>query len=103
MPTLDNLSAEPTVDKLNKAIDSFTQVKASGSNRIPLDLIKICKTTIFHPLHKVLRQCWEEGAVSQNKRNAKNHHTLQKNKGDRSDCNNYRGVSLLSVVGKILL
>ena len=27
--------------------------------------------------------------------------TLFKYKGDRSDCNNYRGISLLSVVGKV--
>ena len=27
--------------------------------------------------------------------------TLYKNKGERSDCNNYRGISLLSVVGKV--
>ena len=27
--------------------------------------------------------------------------TLFKNKGDRSDCNNYWGISLLSVVGKV--
>ena len=27
--------------------------------------------------------------------------TLFKNKGDRSDCNNYRGISLLSVVDKV--
>ena len=27
--------------------------------------------------------------------------TLYKNKGNRSDCNHYRGIFLLSVVGKI--
>ena len=31
----------------------------------------------------------------------KNIVTLYKNKGDRSDCNNYRGISLLIVVGKV--
>jgi hypothetical protein len=27
--------------------------------------------------------------------------TLYKNKGKRSDCNNHRGISLFSVVGKV--
>ena len=50
-------------------------------------------------LHKLLVKWWQEGSVPQEMRDA---HivTLYKNKGDRSDCNNYRGISLLSVVGK---
>ena len=46
-----------------------------------------------------LLQCWEEGSVPRDMRDA-NIITLYKNKGDRSDCNNYRGISLLSIVGK---
>ena len=42
----------------------------------------------------------DEGAVPQDMRDAKIV-TLYKNKGERSDCNNYRGISLLSIVGKV--
>ena len=42
----------------------------------------------------------EEGSVPQDMRDA-TIVTIYKNKGDRSDCNNYRGISLLSIVGKL--
>ena len=41
-----------------------------------------------------------EGEVPQDMRDAKIV-ALLKNKADRSDCNNYREISLLSVVGKV--
>ena len=44
---------------------------------------------------------WKEGGVPQ-ERDAKIV-TLLKNNGDQSDCNNYRGMSLLRIVGKALL
>ena len=64
------------------------------------DLIKHCKTTLLLPLHEFIRQCWQEGAVPQDTRDSKII-TLYKNKGERNDCNNYRGISLLSIVYKV--
>ena len=100
MPIMEELNAEPITDELSKVIDSSAKGKAPGSNSIPPDLIKYCKTTLLHPLHKVLCQCWREGAVPQDMRDAKII-TLYKNKGERSDCNNYRGISILSIIGKV--
>lgn len=100
LPVMEELDNEPTNDELSKAINSLASRKAPGSDGIPPDLIKHCKTTLLQPLHNVLCACWKEGAVPQDMRDAKIV-TLYKNKGDRSDCNNYRGISLLSVVGKV--
>ena len=100
LPIMEELDAAPTKDELSKAIDSLASGKAPGNDSIPPDLLKSCKTTLLHPLHELLCQCWEEGAVPQDMRDAKIV-TLYKNKGERSDCNNYRGISLLSIVGKV--
>ena len=93
LPTMDELDSEPSVEDLSKAIDSLTSGKAPGNDGIPPELIKHCKTTLLLPLHEVLCQCWQEGAVPQDMRDSKII-TLYTNKGERSDCNNYRGISL---------
>ncbi|CAG4989602.1 unnamed protein product [Colias eurytheme] len=51
-------------------------------------------------LFSLLRKCWEAGEVPQDMRDA-NIVTIYKGKGDRGDCNSYRGISLLSIVGKL--
>ena len=100
LPTMDELDSEPSVEELSKVIDSLASGKAPGNDGIPPELIKHCKTTLLLPLHEVLCQCWQEGAVPQDMRDSKII-TLYKNKGKRNDCNNYRGISLLSIVGKV--
>ena len=100
LPTIDELDSEPLVEELSKAIDSLASGKAPGNDGIPPDLIKHCKTTLLLPLHEVLCQCWQEGVVPQDMRDSKII-TLYKNKGVRNDCNNYRGISLLNIVGKV--
>ena len=55
---------------------------------------------LLSPLYSLLLKCWRECTVPQEMRDS-NIITLYKNKGDRGDCNNYRGIYLLSVVGNI--
>ena len=100
LPTMDELDSEPLVEELSKAIDSLASGKAPGNDGIPPDLIKHCNTTLLFPLHEVLCQCWQEGAIPHDMGDCKII-TLYKNKGERNDCNNYRGISLLSIVGKV--
>lgn len=98
MPELDNI---PTEVELLKAIDALPVGKAPGSDGIPPEVIKAAKTSsLFSRLHELLVLCWKETAFPQDMRDAKII-TLYKNKGERSDCNNYRGISLLSIVGKV--
>ena len=81
-------------------IDSLDCGKAPGSDGIPPEVVKAGKhTTLPDHLFELLLQCWEEGSVLQDMCDA-NIIRLYKNKGERSDCNNYRGISLLGIVGK---
>ena len=100
LPILEELDDEPTVEELGKAIDALTTGKAPGEGGIPPEVIKAGKEALIEDLHELLCLCWREGSVPSDMRGAKIV-TLYKNKGDRSECNSYRGISLLSIVGKV--
>ena len=97
---LSDLDEEPTLKDIDKAIDSLNCGKAPGQDSIPPEVIKNCKEVLIEPLLGLLQSCWRSGEVPQDMRDAKII-TLYKNKGERSNCNNYRGISLLSIVGKV--
>ena len=99
MPLMEELDVIPTQEELSKAIDCLACGKAPGNDGIPPEALKNGKTVLLQPLHELLVLCWEQGYVPQELKDA-NIVTLYKNKGDKSDCNNYRGISLLSIVGK---
>lgn len=100
LPVLEILDEEPTLGELSEALDSLATGKAPGKDGIPAEVLKCCKESLITGLHEILCLCWRDGEVPQDIRDA-NIITLYKNKGDRSDCNNYRGISLLSIVGKL--
>ena len=97
MTELDSL---PSVHELSLAIDALKRNKAPGEDGIPPDILKSGKAALIQPLHQLLCRCWTESHIPQDMRDSKII-TIYKKKGNRSDCNNYRGISLLSVVGKV--
>ena len=99
LPVMEELDSLPTMVELSRAIDCLACGKAPGNDGIPPEVLKCGKEILLQPLHDLLTLCWEQGQIPQELKDA-NIVTLYKNKGDKSDCNNYRGISLLSIVGK---
>ena len=89
LPVMDKLDVPPSVDELRKAINSPACGKAPGNDGVSSEVIKAgMNTALLYHLHELLLQCWEEGTL------------LYKNNGDRGDCNNFPGISILSITGK---
>ena len=56
--------------------------------------------TVLDKLQDLFTNCWEKGTLLQDLRDAVIVY-LYKNKGEKSDCSNCRGITLLSIAGKI--
>lgn len=93
------LDAEPTQEELRNAIAMLPNGKSPGEDGIPGEVLKVNSTTLLPSLHQLLLRCWAQGRMPQDMRDALIT-TLYKNKGDKGCCDNYRGISLLSVAGK---
>ena len=74
--------------------------KAPGPDGIPSEIWKSSETLAEH-LHTLPQHVWEKEDVPQKFKDA-NIVAIWKRKGSKSDCNNYRGISLLAIAGKIL-
>ncbi|XP_038059300.1 craniofacial development protein 2-like [Patiria miniata] len=70
LPTMDNLDQEPTMEEVEKALDALSSGKAPGGDGIPPEVLKCGKGTLIKELHELLCQCWTEGSVPQDMRDA---------------------------------
>ena len=71
LPTMHELDRPPSLEELQKAIDSLACNKAPGKDGIPPEVIKISKNnTLVNHLHVLLCQCWDEGTIPQDMRDA---------------------------------
>lgn len=96
--------AEPLVKEISKkevraAIRSLENWKAPGSDSIPSELIKYGGDDMYNFIYRVCHKVWQEEKMPENWNEAIII-PLHK-KGDKTECNNYRGISLLNSVYKI--
>ena len=101
IPINKALDSIPTKEELHKAISQLSSNKAPGSDNIPAEVYKSGGTTLFLRILQLFKLIWQQESVPQDLKDASIIH-LYKRKGNRQDCNNHRGISLLSIAGKIL-
>ena len=99
-PVITDLDEPPSLDEVQKAINQTSSGRASGKDSIPAEIYKTAGPDALNAFHDILLDIWEKEAMPDDFRDALIV-ALYKNKGNRADCGNYRGISLLSIAGKI--
>ena len=97
-PLLDEL---PTVSETVKAIKLLSSGKAPGSDAIPAEIYKAGGLPVAEKLTELFHIMWRKEAIPQEFKDATIIH-LFKRKWNPQVCDNHRGISLLSIAGKIL-
>ncbi|CAH1249934.1 Hypp8727 [Branchiostoma lanceolatum] len=93
------MSLTPSYAEFQKALKRMKAWKAPGPDNIPLELIAHGGEVVETRLFMIILRMWETKTVPADLKDA-TIITIFK-KGDRSVCGNYRGISLLSIAGKI--
>ncbi|CAH1250247.1 Hypp8829 [Branchiostoma lanceolatum] len=94
------MSLPPSYTEFQKALKRMKAWKAPGPDSIPLELIAHGGELVETRLFMMILRMWETKTVPADLKDA-TIITIFK-KGDRSVCGNYRGISLLSIAGKII-
>lgn len=90
----------PSEGEITTAINQMKNRKSPGSDAITAEIIKGGNTLSVKMLHEVFGKIWEEKTVPQEWRNSEIVPIFKK--GKKTCCDNYRGISLLSIPGKVL-
>ncbi|XP_055549187.1 uncharacterized protein LOC129732371 [Wyeomyia smithii] len=97
----DGQAVDPlSMDEVKKAVKELRNCKAAGKDGIPAELFKVGSEQLYRAIHRIMLRVWSdeelpsdwlEGLIC----------PIYK-KGHRLDCSNYRGITVLKTVYKIL-
>uniref|UniRef100_A0A8D8TNG9 Craniofacial development protein 2 n=1 Tax=Cacopsylla melanoneura TaxID=428564 RepID=A0A8D8TNG9_9HEMI len=103
MPTYYNvqpLVEQPSLEEVSKAIQDLKNNKAPGQDSIFAEVLKAGGDIIAKKLHMLILEIWEKEEIPDEWKEAVVIPIFKK--GNKHDCNNYRGISLLSTPYKVL-
>jgi hypothetical protein len=89
---------EPSTSEVEVAIGKLKRYKSQGVDQIPAELIVAGGETLHSEIHNLIKLIWNKELPHQWKESVVI--PIHK-KGDKADCSNYRGISLLSTSYKI--
>jgi hypothetical protein len=98
--TAEPLVPEPSLVKLKIAIGKFKSFKFRGIDQIPAKLIKAGGEILCSEIHKIIHFIWNKEELPQHWKESIIVPIYIKD--DKSDCNNFRHISLLSTAYKNL-
>ncbi|VDP55385.1 unnamed protein product [Schistosoma margrebowiei] len=89
----------PMTEKIRMAIRQIKRWKAAGPDNVPAEALKSDIEVTTNMLHLLFKKIWEEEQVQMD---WKEGYLIKiPKKGDLSKCENYRGMTLLSIPGKV--
>ena len=97
----EHLTDRPSKEEIRKAINQMQSGKASGEDRIPLEIYKHGGKAIVSHVFSLFGHIQADEDIPEELNNAIII-TLHKQKGSKGDCGNYQGISLLSRCSNIL-
>ena len=100
-PVRQDMAAEPTLEEVQKAVHKLSSNKTAGKDEITAEMMKAGGPAVMQELHQLVVAVWRSEAVPQEWIDAVII-PLPK-KGDKTLCDNWRGISLLSVAGKVFV
>ena len=103
-PITHAVGVEPTENELIGALRSMANAKVVGPDKLPVELLKLGIThdpTVIREFHRVIKLVWHQREVPQRWRDAVI--KVLHEKKDRTECGNYRSISLVAHAGKVLL
>lgn len=99
-PVREELAEVPSDEEVHRAISCLSNNKAPGTSGILAEMVKNGGPAFHTSLMKLISKIWTEGFVPQAWRDAEI--VPIPKKGDLSLCDNWRGIALLDVIGKVV-